>query len=95
MECYVDDYITRNGAKIILDIMHEKEAQQKLLQLRSENAGLKQLALKLVEKLKFLEVVLVSMVNPFFGQCSHFIPLKTPEKVFSGGIKWEHWPETG
>lgn len=58
LECYVDDYMMRNGAKIILDIMHEKEAHQKLIELHNENAGLKQFALQLVEKLKFLELVL-------------------------------------
>ena len=77
MECYVDDYITKNGAKIILDIMHEKEAQQKLMQLRNENAGLKQFALQLVEKLKFLEVVLVSMVklDHLFISLTLFFPM--------------------
>ena len=86
MECYVDDYMMRNGAKIILDIMHEKEAHQKLIELHNENTGLKQFALQLVEKLKFLELVLVSMVNPFLANIPILYPLKTSESLWFCGF---------
>ena len=39
--------------------------------------------------------------NPFLPNAPILYPLKTPENlfsgflVFSGGIKWEHWPEMG
>ena len=38
--------------------------------------------------------------NPFLSNVPILYPQKTPEKnkgclVFSGGIKWEHWPEMG
>ena len=34
--------------------------------------------------------------NPFLANVPILYPLKTPENLwFSGGIKWEHWPETG
>ena len=38
--------------------------------------------------------------NPFLSNVPILYPLKTLEKtkgflVFSGGIKWEHWPEMG
>ena len=33
-------------------------------------------------------------INPFPANVLILYPLKTPEKQrFSGGIKWEHWPE--
>ena len=76
----------RNGAKIILDIMHEKEAYQKLIELHNENTGLKQFALQLVEKLKFLELVLVSMVNQFVANIPILYPLKTPESLWFCGF---------
>ena len=38
-------------------------------------------------------------VNPFLANVPILQPLKTPKTfgflVFSGGIKWEHWPEMG
>ena len=38
-------------------------------------------------------------INPFLANNLILDPLKTPENfdfmVFSGGIKWEHWPEMG
>ena len=37
--------------------------------------------------------------NPFLANVPILYPLKTSENqgflVFSGGIKWEHWPEMG
>ena len=34
-------------------------------------------------------------VNPFPANVPILHPLKTPENLFSGGIKWEHWAEMG
>ena len=38
-------------------------------------------------------------INPFLANNLILDPQKTPENfdfmVFSGGIKWEHWPEMG
>ena len=32
--------------------------------------------------------------DPFLINVTILCPLKTPEKtIFSGGIKWEHWPD--
>ena len=34
--------------------------------------------------------------DPFLISVTILCPLKTPEKtIFSGGIKWEHWPDVG
>ena len=44
----------------------------------------------------FLRWFLTEYGELIHAQCSHFIP---PENigflVFSGGIKWGHWPEIG
>ena len=36
------------------------------------------------------------VINPVLADVPILYPLKTPENQrFSGGIKWEHWPEMG
>ena len=39
------------------------------------------------------------LLNPLLANVPILYPLKTPENlgflVFSGGEKWEHWPEMG
>ena len=42
---------------------------------------------------------LLLTIIPFLSNVSTLNPLKTPQNerflVFSGSIKWEHWPEMG